>query len=78
LKHFTQHQNYNSILQIFFTANFKVTENFFFPSNISVTVAPLAMHLPAPYTTLPSYQGPKKPSPQTPQYLHNTDFPNIL
>jgi len=51
LNHFIQYQNNKSILQIYFAANFKVTEILFF-SNILVTVAPLATHLPASYTTL--------------------------
>jgi len=50
LNHFIQHQNDNSILQIYFAMTLKVTEIFFF-SNVPVIVAPLATHLPTSYTT---------------------------
>jgi len=50
LNHFIQHQNDNSILQIYSAMTLKVTQIFFF-SNTPVIVAPLATYLPASYTT---------------------------
>jgi len=59
------------------------------PPHAPVTVAPLATHLPASYTTLRHItifrgashtfvSGPNIPSPHLPQYLYNTDFEKIL
>ena len=49
-KHFSQHQNDNATLQIYFAEMFKVIE-ISPPPNTPVIVPPLATHLPTCYTT---------------------------